>query len=464
MSIALAIDTQFEIKKDNIKEGSFTFARKSAKEKANKIRIEFKNRLCKYIKDVAEAEDTHALDILGEEENIKTYKMPGIKRATQAGRLALRILDYERYIWWVCAFETDVMGMTLCLGDIIGVSHEITGWSGKYFRVVSMEELMDYEVRLELEEYNPYVYHDAGVAVYQGSGYSGFPQPIVPIDVQRFRIFEDIEFKRLYFTFKSTDNDPYFVGAKIFVKVGTEWVYQYIQIGTASSVVLAQDVGIDDTTIYYDPDTIYGSFPTSGVLWIENELVYYFGLDTTNHAFTNVVRGYKDSDQVAHDTSFGDIYIVLKEDGLNYYEYPDEWAGTTQQFKASAMNVYGISGNYVSAPSNSIDVIGHGVLPYFPESIQNKLVEYEYLSEFLGITQGLEEIERIIESLGLGDSATVSETVVKLIEILGLEDSKTVTETLTKLIEDLGLGDTLAVVGEGEGEDAVMMILNNNML
>jgi len=459
----LGIGIQFEIKKDNIKEGTFTFARKSSKEKANKIRIEFKNRLCGYIKDIAEAEDTYALDILGEEEKIKTYKMPGIKRATQAGRLALRILDYERYVWWLCGFETDIIGVTLCLGDIIGVSHDTTGWSGKYFRVVEMEELMDYEVRLSLEEYNPYIYHDKGVIVYQGSGYSGFPQPTIPIAVERFRVFEDIEFNRLYFSFKSPNNDPYFVGAKIYVKVGTEWVYQHIQIGTTSSVILAQDVGINDTTIYYDPDSVFGTFPTSGVLWIENELVYYFGLDTVNYAFTNVIRGYKDTDQVAHDTSFGDIYIVLKENGLNYYEYPDSWVGTTQQFKASSMNIFGMSNPYTTTGTFSIDIIGYGVLPYFPESIQNKLPEYEYFSEFLGL--GDENIDfltaYITETLGLGDQATVSEFLLAIsedmglgdetidfltayiTETLGLGDSNTITEMLLAISESLGLNDDL---------------------
>jgi len=451
---------QFTLKKDNIREGSFVFAEKSSLERPNKVRIEFKNRLLDYVKDIAEAEDGYRLNVLGEEERIDQYKMHGIKRATQAGRMAQRILDQWNHQRFTCAFETDILGMTLCMGDIIGVSHPTTGWSGKWFRIVGMEELMDYEVKFELEEFNPGCYHDNAIPVITNPGGGGFPQPYVPNNVERLEVKEDTEFNRLYFTFKEpTADGGFFVGGRVYRKVGNDWEFVAIVNETVSSVKLAQSVGIDDTTIYYDNTSMSGSFPAQGVIWVENELMYYHGIDTTNYAFTNVVRGYKDTDQVEHTLDTDEpIYIILRDDASVFYDIPDEWAGTTQTFKVGAFTIHNLTVELPIAPTVTIDIVGHGVLPYFPESIQNKLVEFETISESLGLNQGLDETERILESLGLGD-AEINEVIVYLTETLGLGDDQyqpdyvnvfeslglgdqeKIVETLTKLIESLGLGD-----------------------
>jgi hypothetical protein len=437
----------FTLRKDNIKEGSFTFAEKSEIDRPNKVRIEFKNRLNKYMKEVAEAEDTYRLEILGELEKIDFYQMHGIKRATQASRMATRILDQWNYQKYICGFETDLLGYSLCMGDIIGVSHDITGWNGKWFRIVSMEELIDFEVKFELEEFNPYCYHDYGVPIFQGFPYTGFPKPYVPLHVERFEIKEDIEFNRLYFTFKKSDFDGgFFVGARIYREVGD--TYEYIDIinQTVSSVKLSQSVGLNDTTIYYDNDTLSGSFPAQGVIWIGNELMYYHGIDTTNYAFTNVVRGYKETDQVEHlideENDELNVYIILKDDATLYYEIPESWVGTTQTFKASAFTVHNNTVPLDLSPSFTIDIVGYGVLPYFPESIQNALPGTENIFETLGLEEVTKElsIEEVIEILGLGTSETITETLTFLIESLGLGDSlKDV--SIINIVESLGLGD-----------------------
>jgi hypothetical protein len=474
----------FSISKDNIKEGSFTFGEKSIIDRPNKVRIEFKNRLMDYVKDVAEADDTYRLEILGEEEKIDFYKMHGIKRATQAGRLALRILDQWNYQKHKCAFDTDIMGMTLCMGDIIGVSHDTTGWNGKWFRIVAIDELMDFEVKFALEEFNPYCYHDSGVPVMSSYSYGGFPEPYIPNNVERFQVREDIEFNRLYFTFKAPINDGgFFIGARIYHKVGDTWEFITLVNETVSSVKLAQDVGINDTTIYYDNDYLSGSFATEGAIWIENELMYYHGLDTVNYAFTNVVRGYKDTDQVEHLIE-DNAYIILRDDVTIYFEMPDSWAGTSQTFRASAFTIHSLSVGIDISPQATIDIVGYGILPYFPESIQNKLLEFETLFETIGLThtQSLDEIEQLIESLGLGDTTTITEFLLALAEslglgdnilveateyiteTLGLNDTDSIAEMLLAISESLGLNDALEAVEDEEGEDAAMMVLQNNLL
>lgn len=471
---------QFTLIKDNIKEGSFTFAEKSAMNRPNKVRIEFIDRMDGYTKSVAEAEDAYRLDVLGEIEKIDFYKMHGIKRASQAGRLAQRILDQWNYQKYVCGFETDILGMTLCMGEIIAVKNEVTGWNYRWFRIMAMEEMIDFEVKFELEEFNPFCYHDSGVPVIQGHAYGGFPAPYQPQQVENFTVHEDIEFNRLYFTFDPPEYDAgFFVGARIYHKVGSDYEYIAIITETVSSAKLAQDVSEDDTIIYYDPDYISGSFPSEGVIWIENELIYYHGIDTTNYAFTNVVRGYKDTAIVEHLIEDG-IYLKLRNDATQYYEMPSGWEGTTQTFKAASFTIQSLTAPVDTAPSADIDIVGYGLLPYFPESIHkpiSEIPETNYLFESLGISSSLDETERIIEALGLGDDLNSIESIS---ETLGLSDSVTVKEFLVRVAETLGLDDTWVVyateyitetLGLGDDLEAIdedlegaMMVLQGNIL
>jgi hypothetical protein len=437
---------EFTLIKDNIKEGSFTFAEKSLMNRPNKVRIEFKNRLLEYIKDVAEVEDTYRLDILGEEERIDFYKMHGIKRATQAARMAQRILDQHNYQKYTCSFETDIMGTTLCMGEIIGVSHEVTGWNGKWFRIVAMEELMDFEVKFELEEFNPYTYHDQGIPVLQGFGHIGFPVPNIPNNVERFEVKEDIEFGRLYFPFKAPTRDAtFFIGGKIYRQVGSDWESLAIVNETVSSVRLAQNVGINDTTIYYDASTISGSFPSQGVIWIGQELMYYHGIDTVNNAFTNVVRGWKDTEIVEHLVDEGDVWITLRDDATVYYEIPTDWAGTTQTFKVTSITVHGLVSNLINAPSTSIDIVGYGVLPYFPESIHipiGEIAEVEYLFEDMGFNDALYSITEITTSLdALVQKLTSVSTELDAI----LKGENLLTISLDSLLNRLGLTEEISL-------------------
>jgi hypothetical protein len=298
-----------------------------------------------------------------------------------------------------------------------------------------------------------------------GHGHGGFPQPYVPGNIERFEIKEDIETGQLYFTFDAPYNDAgFFVGARIYRQVGSTWEFMAIVNETVSSVRLAQDVEIDDTTIYYDNSTMTGSFPSQGIVWIENELMYYHGIDTTNHTFTNVVRGWLDTDIVEH-LEEDDLYIKLRSDATVGYTVPDDWVGTTQTFIAASFTIHGLTIGVELAPSESIDIIGYGVLPYFPESLHIPIAEQpelDYLFETLGLGAVLDETERIFETLGLGETTTgeviirlfeslglgdailVTETLAQLFETLGLDDTATVSETLTALSEDLGLGDDIS--------------------
>ena len=305
------------ISKQSIKEGTFTFARKSKMDKINKLRIEFVNRLMGYKIDVVEADDHYRQDIYDKETRTKQMDMHGICRATQASRMAYRYLDYEQYVNWLCSFETDLLGFALCVGDIIGITHPITGWFAKPFRVKSIDELEDFESRIELEEYVKEVYHSYSQVHIQGLGGgsigTNMNPNVTPFHVRRLYAHYDYATQRVYVTFYSPVENNFWIGAKIYISVNGS---EYAIVGTAfnSSVtpnVIFSSTGTGEssemeatitkycedlnyeyiyTEIPYEPSTLLGTFPASGYIWVNQELIYYNGIDTVNNKFTGCVR------------------------------------------------------------------------------------------------------------------------------------------------------------------------------
>lgn len=314
-----AIDTyslpndEVYLKKDNMKEGSFVYSKKPQREKSNRVRIEFINRLLEYKIDVAEADDHYKQDIVDQRVILRQLELHGIKRATQAGRMALRYLDYEQFVDWMCKFETDFLGSYFCVGDIIGITHPVTGWTGKLFRVINKEEQDDHEVIVECEEYLPSIYHDYSNPVYQGGGGSGnrLPYSTMVDPVIRLYAYYDFLNNRVYVAF----NTPEFsntVGANIYYSVnGGSYTYAGLGVNSTASVYYSStgteeassleptrtiynelnDANYQYVDIPYDPTTMMGTFPASGYIWINGELIYYNSIDTINNMFMGCVRG-----------------------------------------------------------------------------------------------------------------------------------------------------------------------------
>lgn len=305
------------ISKQTIKEGTFTFAKKSKADKINKLRIEFVNRLMGYKIDVVEADDHYRQDIYDKEVRVKQMDMHGICRSTQASRMAFRYLDYEQYVNWLCSFETDLLGFSLCVTDIVGITHPVTGWFNKRFRIKSIDELEDFESRIELEEYVGDIYHSYSQVHIQGTGGGSIGTNMnpntIPFHVRRLYAHYDYATQRVYVSFYSPVEDNFWIGAKIFMSVDGA---DYVLIGNAfqSSVtpnVIFSSTGTEETSVMaetitkycedrnfdyiyteipYDSTTMLGTFPASGYIWINQELIYYNGIDTINNKFIGCVR------------------------------------------------------------------------------------------------------------------------------------------------------------------------------
>jgi hypothetical protein len=360
--------------KDNIKEGTFVFSQKSRLKRPNLVRVEYKDRLQEYVNEIAESQSDY-LRLSDEYDKIQTYKMRGVKRSSQANRLAQQLMDYNEFVEWSCAFEADVSGLYLCPGEIITVSHEITGWNGKYFRIMSLEEVGDsFEVRLECEEYNPYVYHDQGSNLLISNSFNGFPgitNDMTPVSqFSNLNIFESREFPYLYFGFNSDVVQSNIIGGRVYRFNGTTWdvVGNIAPMPITMVLVNSLTDSIFDNS-YIEYSDLSGVLPTSGLIFIGEELISYNGIDADNNRLMNIVRQQRDTYAAAHASG---SLITFYEPTI-FVDIASTWLGS-QTFRVVPL-IYSSSPmfNFNSAVSFTINIQLYGYRPYFPESL--RLVE-----------------------------------------------------------------------------------------
>ncbi len=350
----------FTIVKDNIKEGSFSFRYSADSDVANRFRVEYMQRSVKdeddnfankYIWDNVEKD----LEVYHVESSditkLRTIRLQGIKRRSQAMRMVQFFSDIAFYNRNWCEFITGMQGYYHAVGDVIGVSHAQTGWIRKSFRIVGMEELESDEIKFTCAEYNPNVYSDTIPKVL----YVGDNDPPSPYEapdiVERFYAVQDLSENKIWLLFKRPDNNNYFVGAKVYVSVGGgDYNYKKTIGYVTPSVKL--NAGINDvvTVIPFDNTTLYGTFPDSGSFWIEDELITYTSIDDINHEFEGCTRG---SNATSHTA---DQYCMLKEDNTNYITFEDSEVGQSWTIKAVSITVYNLTADWATSPTKSVTI------------------------------------------------------------------------------------------------------------
>lgn len=349
----------FEIVKDNIKEGSFNFRNTADSDIPNKFRIEYIARKVKdendnyenlYVWDAVE-KDSEAYHVdIANQTKLKTIRLGGIKRKSQAMRMIQFFSDVSLYCGSQCTFSTGMQGYYHAVGDIIGVSHAQTGWDKKWFRIVGMEELESDEIKFDCFEYNPNVYGDAIPQVLAPLN-NNPPSPYnAPDIVERLYAVQDLTENKIYLLFKRPDDNPYFVGANVHVSVGGgDWVWKDTFGYVTPSVKL--DAGIDDsqTTIGYDNTTLYASFPSTGSFWIEDELITYTGVSgDPDYEFTGCTRG---SNASAHTI---DKYCMSKETNTPFITFEDSEVGQSWEIKLVSVTVYNLRADFATSPTDTV--------------------------------------------------------------------------------------------------------------
>ena len=363
--------TDISLTKDNIKEGTFEWNKTPKSGRYNSIRIEFINRKWwdenkgeltnQYLEDVVEHEQPDAYSNRNygydPDKNIsdliqQQIRLQGIKRKSQAMRMAKWFADFSTYCIWYCEFVTDSVGYIHKIGDIIAVSHSQIGWKYKEFRIVSMEEVEHDEIKLSCLEYNRFIYSDDINPVYNSTTTVMPSLQVPPDDTERVHVVQDITENKIWVNFKKPDDNNWWTKGQVWIKKGAAGEYEvYDSSSKTTSSVKLDTGGIDasQTTIPYDNSTLYGSFPSSGSFWIEDELITYTGFSgDPDYEFTGCVRGTNASVHTA------DKYCHKKESTLPNVSFLPSEVGNTWYFKILSMNVVGVSSDFDDATEVSI--------------------------------------------------------------------------------------------------------------
>ena len=368
----------FFVLKDNIKKQTFNYVRKATFDSFNRVRVNYKNRLDDYRDDYVETDDVYDINNTNQI-RINTVSIKGIKRQSQAARMASFLQDFNSYVNYTIDFQTDIVGYMFNIGQIIGVHSNVCNWGIKTFRIMSISEEEDYETKIHALEYVPNIYHDDNVPYQVTESYKMPNYYSQPDNVSNFLIFEDTEKPQLIITFLQpdvdSDNNTYWSGANLYCSVDGGQTYVFEQLCTFStpSVALLNAIGTSDTNIAYNPTTMNGSFPASGSFWIQNsdgtaEEIAYDEIDDINFQFLGCTRGYNQSLSKVHAQA---ELMVLRSNQMNTWQYnTNNQVGLNAIFQLISVTMFGISANSNSAPTETIDIHGLALLPPMPGYLQ----------------------------------------------------------------------------------------------
>jgi hypothetical protein len=361
----------FWVKKENIAKDGFQYSRKASSELNNRIRVQFINCLDGYRNDFVEVDNQYDIDTT-DQLRILSVQMDGVKRKSQAARMANFLDDFNTYVQYTCTINTDIVGYLLTVGDVIGIHSNITEWGIKTFRITAMEEADDYSVKLTAMEYCSGIYNDSAAPYQITDSYELPNYYAIPDEVMQLACFEDTSTNMIYVTFQRPDSDtnPYWSGAGIYVSqdMGTSFQYECLIPRDNASVELLNDIGLTDTNIQFDLTTLYESFPASGSFWIQSsagvEEVAYDGIDDTNGYFQNCTRGYNNSSQMVHNG--GDLCVLRAKTTPGFSYSLNSQIGATLIIKAVSTTLFGIYADPSNAPTSTLQIQGYAARPNRP--------------------------------------------------------------------------------------------------
>jgi hypothetical protein len=339
------VGVSFFITKDNMTKETFNYMERGSNDMINVSRVEFVNRADAYRNDVAEVVDSSRGEqfwslYTPEVNKDQTINMSGIKRKSQAMRMAQLALDTSCFLRYTCNFDTDIVGYMLYLGAIVGVSHSSTGWDKKLFRIVKAEENDDLSVKLSLLEYRSSLYGDWTPPFTETVPQVGVPNPFqYPLPVTGAYLYQYGD--KIYIAINRPD-DPNWSGAYVLIKWGEEGEeYQMWKLVTTTTPTVKLSGAITNVQNYvpFEPSTLYGSFPDTGIFVIEKEQIRYTSIGVNNQ-FNGCTRGYVDTDPATH--AITEHCLLFNIDIMPYYQCRNEDIGLTLYFKFVSMNYAGI--------------------------------------------------------------------------------------------------------------------------
>ena len=168
---------------DNIVADSFSFEYAPADSSPNRLKVLYIDPNQNYARVYVQAEDTIAQERMSSHQGgdgvvQREIALLGISRSTQASRMAQQYLNLAKFTSIVIKFGAPLVAIHCEPGDVITISHDVTAWVNKPFRIISTSESEDDSVEIVAREHNASAYADRyphTVVAYQ---YGSPPNPL----------------------------------------------------------------------------------------------------------------------------------------------------------------------------------------------------------------------------------------------------------------------------------------------
>ena len=233
--------------------------------------LSYKHEYKTYRQDFVEASDPWDINRTGERRD-RVLNLVGIKRRSQAQRMAYYYLNKAVHCGNACTFRVSINGLQAEVGDVIAISHDIPRWQGKLFRIAEIQEAENDELTLGCLEHSESVYSDSphigthgqDTLYGTGSGAGGRPTSVGRLSVYE-RPYEDV----VEIAYTRIATADMFTGTEIYVSRG----------GGDYSLVTA-NILTDAPTAYLDSSINTFTLVTSGPLvgWSTSDPITITGI------------------------------------------------------------------------------------------------------------------------------------------------------------------------------------------
>jgi len=268
---------------DSIVDGTFVVSEIDEENIPNMVRVLFIDQENDFEKDHVQAENT--IDIERRGIVPKVIPLYGIKRRSQATRMANFILWRGFICNEIASFRVSINNMHACCGDLSQITYDVPGWTLQPARITELKEYPNDEIELTVEKYDASIHNDEGIPDDFNERpqipRKGLPPNVTSIDLtETYQILEDGTYQPQILVEWTPSAEIYAGGVffAIFIKpdggaYGTPFAvfyateYTFDVPGPGLYYVKIQTVGCtngirsDDDTAPEDSITIYGSGP-----------------------------------------------------------------------------------------------------------------------------------------------------------------------------------------------------------
>ena len=262
-----AVSQTFDM--SNIIKGSFTYSEASKDSIANRVKVQYIDPGYNYTKIFAQADDPLDQEDrrnlgFGEDIVIQEISLLGITRYSQAARQAKIFLHLAQACSIYCTLGVSSDALAAEVGDVISITHDVSKWSAKKFRILAIEATKDDKLKLYCREYDSSIY----------SGYSSgyiapdygdvVDQSTPPNSPMNFSVTQNLD--GVQFTWDTPTNIFGVAIASFEIRRGNDWDTATVivkDLGSTTASYTSTNEYIGATAYFIKSYSVYGVYSTT---------------------------------------------------------------------------------------------------------------------------------------------------------------------------------------------------------